>query len=334
MPLDRRILSAPLAPRDALTLLAPIAEALHYCHGEGVVHRDLKPANIIIDSYGVPFLVDFGIAVRKSRARSATSTTKDELLGSIPYMAARVRRGRGLRRALRRLLVRRAPLRGACRATSASRSSTARRRGSSRRSRTIPPCRSSSACPTLDPDLAADRHQGDRAQERGPLRERRPLARDLRAWLKGEAVAARPPTTLIRVVQAARRHAQSILAIALSILAVVLAAVASGRAHEIEQLRRELDDRKAEVSGAALDRDSGICRALLDSARACSELGDKRRAVAVLDEAVRRFGPREGELPSLADVLHMRGDLRVELGDQGGADDLTRAAKLDPRFRR
>lgn len=44
-----------------LDILLPIAEALEYIHGEGVVHCDLKPANIMITDTGRVVLLDFGL---------------------------------------------------------------------------------------------------------------------------------------------------------------------------------------------------------------------------------------------------------------------------------
>ncbi|MCZ6559709.1 MAG: protein kinase [Gammaproteobacteria bacterium] len=49
-------------PEDSLRPVGLIADALRYAHGKGVVHRDIKASNILLDSRGLPYLVDFGVA--------------------------------------------------------------------------------------------------------------------------------------------------------------------------------------------------------------------------------------------------------------------------------
>jgi len=48
--------------QQAQGMVTPIAGALDYIHGRGVVHGNLKPSNILIDSQGRPLLADLGYA--------------------------------------------------------------------------------------------------------------------------------------------------------------------------------------------------------------------------------------------------------------------------------
>lgn len=45
-----------------LELFCQVCSAVQYAHRHLIVHRDLKPTNILVDSQGVPKLLDFGIA--------------------------------------------------------------------------------------------------------------------------------------------------------------------------------------------------------------------------------------------------------------------------------
>ncbi len=46
----------------AIEITKQLVDALAYAHDRGVVHRDIKPANVLIDEFGKPVLMDFGIA--------------------------------------------------------------------------------------------------------------------------------------------------------------------------------------------------------------------------------------------------------------------------------
>ena len=75
--------------RDDLTagvkLLASVACAVHYAHQRGILHRDLKPGNILLDHDGRPLVSDFGLARRIEAGSGLTLTGMP--LGSPSYMA-------------------------------------------------------------------------------------------------------------------------------------------------------------------------------------------------------------------------------------------------------
>jgi serine/threonine protein kinase len=83
----------PLPLDEAATIVARVAEALHYAHVHGLVHRDIKPANILLDSQGKPKLADFGLAVREEDL----ALERGRLAGTLPYMSPEQVRGEGHR---------------------------------------------------------------------------------------------------------------------------------------------------------------------------------------------------------------------------------------------
>ena len=77
--------------REAAELCRKIAEALHHAHEMGVVHRDLKPQNILIEDDGEPRVTDFGLARRE--LGETTVTIDGQLLGTPAYMSPEQAKG-------------------------------------------------------------------------------------------------------------------------------------------------------------------------------------------------------------------------------------------------
>jgi WD40 repeat protein/serine/threonine protein kinase len=105
--LAEKLNGVPQPPRGAAELLEILAKAVHAAHLQGIVHRDLKPANIVFSSAttsevqknrppiglfastgeygGVPKIADFGLAKQLDIVGGPTHT--GEVMGSPSYMA-------------------------------------------------------------------------------------------------------------------------------------------------------------------------------------------------------------------------------------------------------
>jgi serine/threonine protein kinase len=90
--LSQRLAGGPLPPREAAALMVKVAEAIAYAHHRGVIHRDLKPANILLDQSGNPRVTDFGLA-KKVQADSGL-TGSGQIMGTPSYMPPEQARGR------------------------------------------------------------------------------------------------------------------------------------------------------------------------------------------------------------------------------------------------
>jgi WD40 repeat protein len=70
-------------------------QGLAYAHARGIVHRDIKPSNLMLDTAGVVWITDFGLAKAEDDGLTATG----DILGTLRYMAPERFRGGGDARA-------------------------------------------------------------------------------------------------------------------------------------------------------------------------------------------------------------------------------------------
>jgi hypothetical protein len=71
------------------------AHGLTYAHSRGIVHRDIKPSNLLLDTAGVVWITDFGLAKDADDGLTATG----DILGTLRYIAPERFRGEGDARA-------------------------------------------------------------------------------------------------------------------------------------------------------------------------------------------------------------------------------------------
>jgi eukaryotic-like serine/threonine-protein kinase len=82
--LAERIRRGPMAPKEALNIMAQLAHGLAEAHDHSIIHRDIKPSNVIITRQNVAKIVDFGLA--RVGAGAATTLTAGPV-GTLAYMS-------------------------------------------------------------------------------------------------------------------------------------------------------------------------------------------------------------------------------------------------------
>jgi serine/threonine protein kinase len=90
--LDDWLSGATPGPREASRLMATIGDAVQHAHERGIIHRDLKPSNILIDEFGQPHIMDFGLAKRE--LGEISMTIEGQVLGTPAYMSPEQAEGR------------------------------------------------------------------------------------------------------------------------------------------------------------------------------------------------------------------------------------------------
>ncbi len=89
--LAAKLAGTPLPPRQAAEVVERVARAVQAAHDAGVVHRDLKPDNVLFAADHTPKVADFGLA--KPVQTDSHLTADGAILGTPSYMAPEQARG-------------------------------------------------------------------------------------------------------------------------------------------------------------------------------------------------------------------------------------------------
>jgi len=335
-----------LGLRERVTLLASVCDAVAYAHSRLVVHRDLKPSNILVDANGQPRVLDFGIAkllddssdahatATGTRAMSPAYAAPEQILGEAVGTATDVY---SLGAVAFELFTGSLPhLRNA-----GSTEALMRELALETTSRPSQVLRQSAHAHTanfgkLDASRVARELAGDldtivlTALQREPQRRyatAAAFAEDLRRWLAGRTIAARPDTAGYRMAKFVRRHRGGVATFAISLLALVAAlGVSLWQAHLAQQQARRADAEAASARENA--QRSRRVRDFLISVFAQEDPlrhteGGATTLAQAFDDALKRVDTELADDPALqGDLLDDFGEITTTKGNFPKAQEL------------
>jgi WD40 repeat protein len=231
--------------RQAARFLATAARAVHHAHQRGIIHRDLKPANILVDAEGQPHITDFGLAKRVEG--DANLSQSGAIVGTPAYMAPEQVAGAkvltvaadvySLGAVLYQLLTGKPPFVGTTPLDILMR------------------VMETEPTPVRQVDPGIDRDLETiclKCLDKNPQRRystAEALAEDLRRFLAGEPIAARPAGGMERALKWARRRPAAAALVGVSAAAgLVLAVVVTWFSIMLYQHNQELDQRNQDLA--------------------------------------------------------------------------------------
>lgn len=326
---------APQPPRQAAALVQTLALAIHHAHQHSVVHRDLKPANVMLGEDGQPKITDFGLSRHERPGLTATGDILGTPSSMAPEQAAGGRQLVGpaadiwaLGAILYECLTGRPPFQAATHLETLEQVCT---------QEPVAPVQLQGRTPGDLSTICLKCLEKDPSRRYASAHE---LADDLRRFLQGEVIRARPVRAVERMWRwCQRKPALAALlasAGALVVVTVVVSAVSAWRlgveAERSRQAERNATERlfKSTLTGAQALRKSGEMGQRFGSLAALEEAVGIARSLGVLDDHLLELRKEAVACLTLAD-LRVAADWELRtFGDH----PWSRQAAFDARFER
>ncbi|MBI4613656.1 MAG: protein kinase, partial [Planctomycetes bacterium] len=332
-----------MGAKRAVQVFIRILSALDHAHRKGIVHRDLKPSNVILDRDGEPLLTDFGLAKRIDSESQLTKT--ESAVGTPHYMSPEQVSGGRIRITaqtdlyavgvmLYQVVAGRLPFRA---------DNQAQLYNQILHEEAEPP---STHNPAVDKSMdticlkAIAKHSEDRYPTA------REFADDLKRYLAGEPIRARPQSKMSRTWRKVKSNPRTTLALSLAVAIAVAsvgiafllsrsdtggpgvtpAEIARREAEvELERGLRFLESGKAANAAEAFQRalalDPTFTEASLGLARSLAALGDFSGASSILEGVLKEKAGDRDALLLLGRIALDEGAAQRGKGEEGAASE-------------
>ncbi|MCI0541556.1 MAG: serine/threonine-protein kinase [Verrucomicrobiales bacterium] len=307
--------------RDAATMMAKVARAVHHAHERGILHRDLKPSNILLDAQGEPHVTDFGLAKRVGSSVELTVT--GAALGTPGYMAPEQASGESkqattaadifsLGAIIYELITGRPPFQADTTLAIV------------RKTIEEEPKRPSAIRQKIDCDLETICLKCLSKDPARRYRSAEAMAEDLEHWIRNEPITARPPSGLYRLHAFARRNKLAFSAAAAFLLAVFGGLVLSTWSFWREKAARTMAQTEATKSRQVAQ----FLNEMLNGVGPSVALGrDTRLVREIVGNASERVGRELANQPEVeAQLRSTLCRVYYDLGDYGEAEAMGRRA--------
>jgi eukaryotic-like serine/threonine-protein kinase len=361
-----------LSTEERLKLFIQVCHAIQHAHQKGIIHRDIKPSNILVtttvDGGALPVVIDFGIAkatTNQPLTDKTLFTAFEMLIGTPTYMSPEQAAltsvdvdtrtdiyslgvllyelltsatpfdvGELLKKGLdeiRRVIREQEPVRPSTRLskmTEADLTAVAQRRKSE------PPILIRGISGDLD-WIAMKALEKDRTRR---YETANGLALDVKRFLSGEAVSARPPSAVYKFQKLVLRNRLLFVCIGVitTLLVASLIAVSASLAKE-RQARRETDSAlqqakaekaKAQTEAVKSQQITQFLETMLQGVGPSVAQGqDTKMLRGILDRTAESVGTEVTNQPAVeTEIRSLLGKLYLEIGNYDQAEKMYRAA--------